>query len=98
MLAHAPEVAAPPDLQVFLGDGESVVRLCEDVETARLVGALGCDEDAVRLLRPTADPSSKLVQLSEPEDVRVEHDHDGRVRYVDADLDDGRRDEDLDEP
>ena len=54
------------------------------------------DEQAVRLLRPAPDPAAQLVELREPEAVGLLHDHDRRVRHVDADLDHGRRDEHVD--
>ena len=38
---------------------------------------------------PRPDAPAELVELRDPEAVGVEHDHDGRVRHVDADLDDG---------
>ena len=53
------------------------------------------DEQAVRLLRPAPDPAAELVELREAEAVGLLHDHDRRVRDVDADLDHGRRDEDV---
>ena len=56
------------------------------------------DEQAVRLLLAAPDPPAKLVQLREPEPVRPLDDHDRRVRDVDADLDHGRRDEDVELP
>ena len=38
-------------------------------------------------------PAPELMELREPEAVGVLDDHHGRVRHVDADFDDGRRDE-----
>ena len=44
---------------------------------------------------PAPDPSSELVELQQAEPVRVLDDHHRRVRHVDADLDDRRRDQDV---
>ena len=54
------------------------------------------DEQAVRLLRPAPDATAQLVELREAEAVGLLHDHDRRVRDVDADLDHRRRDEHVD--
>ena len=50
-------------------------------------------EQAVRLLGAAADAAAQLVQRREAEAVGLLHDHDRRVRDVDADLDHRRRDE-----
>ena len=42
------------------------------------------------------DASAQLVQLRQAEPVRVDDDDHRRVRHVDAHLDDGRRDENVD--
>ena len=47
---------------------------------------------------PPPDPAAQLVQLADAEAVRVQHHHDRRVRDVDADLDDGRRDQHVELP
>src|SRR5215472_9845353 len=46
MLSYAPEVAAPPDLQILFGDHEAVVRVFEDGKPARVVRPFGGHEDA----------------------------------------------------
>ena len=51
------------------------------------------DQQAVALVAASPDPAAQLVQLREPEAIGLLHDHDRRVRNVDADLDHGRRDE-----
>ena len=72
-------------------------RLDERLETGlRGVGQLELragDQQAVRLLGATADAAAELVELREAEAVGLLHDHDRRVRDVDADLDHRRRDE-----
>ena len=65
-------------------------RDCGDVGQLELVAR---DEQAVALLRAAADAAAQLVQLRETEPVGLLHDHDRRVRHVDADLDHRRRHE-----
>ena len=45
-----------------------------------------------------ADAAAQLVELRQAEALGVLDDHDRRVRHVDADLDDGGRDQDVDLP
>ena len=52
-------------------------------------------QDAVRLVRAAADAAAQLVQLRQAEALGVLDHHHRRVRHVDADLDDRRRDEDV---
>ena len=56
------------------------------------------DEQAVRLLRAPPHAAAELVQLGEPEAVGLLHDHDRRVRHVDADLDHGGGHEHVEPP
>src|SRR5919197_4658970 len=88
------------DLEVALRELEAVRRLDHRLETlARGVRQLLLrprDEQAVRLLRTATHPPAELMQLSETEAVRLLHDHDRRVRNVDADLDHRGCDEDVD--
>ena len=49
-------------------------------------------------MRGAADATAQLVQLGESEALGVFDDHDRRVRDVDADFDDRRRDEDVELP
>ena len=59
-----------------------------------LVGRLR-DEDAERLDRAAPDAAAQLVELGEAEPVGALDDHHRRRRHVDADLDHGRADEDV---
>ena len=64
-----------------------------------LVGGVpvaGVDEQAEPRQAATPDPAAQLVQLRDAEPVGVHDDHDAGVGDVDADLDDRRRDEDVD--
>ena len=49
--------------------------------------------DAQRRQGGASDAPAQLMKLSETELLGVEDDHEGRLRHVDADLDDGCRDE-----
>ena len=53
---------------------------------------------AVRLIRPAADSPAQLMQLREPEPLGMLDHHHRRVRDVHADLDDRRRDEQVQLP
>ena len=101
-LAGADELPLAADLEIALGELEAVGRRHQRLEP--LDGRLGelvpvsRDEEAVRLLGPAADAATELVQLGEAEPVGLLHDHDRRVRHVDADLDHRRRDEHVELP
>ena len=96
-LARAEQLAGPAQLEIDLGQLEAVGSLHERLEARDrglrelLLGPR--DEQAVRLLRASTNTAPKLVQLRKPEAVGLLHDHDRRVRHVDADLDHRRGDE-----
>ena len=96
-LPRAEQLTLAADLEVPFGELEAVGRLHHRLET--VVGDVGelllraRDEQAVRLLRPAPDAAAELVELGEAEAVGLLHDHDRRVRDVDADLDHRRGDE-----
>src|SRR5206468_8511107 len=98
-LARAQKLSLATDLEVLLRELEAVRRRSERLEPLlRAVGELlarARDEQAVRLLGTAPDAPAQLVQGREAEPVRLLHDHDRGVRDVDADLDHGRRDEDV---
>ena len=82
--------------EVFVGQLEPVGganhRL--DARPRLLVLRVGLvEQDAVAPVRSAADPAAELVQLGQAEPLGVLHEHHGRVRDVDPDLDDGRRDQ-----
>ena len=101
-LARAEQLAFAADLEIALGELEPVGRRHHRLEPLdRALGQLlprPRDEQAVRLLGAPADAAAQLVELREPEAVGLLDDHDRRVRDVDADLDHGRRDEDVELP
>src|SRR5438093_4051494 len=97
-LPASQKVARPPRLEVFLGDREAVRRLLEDAEPlARLFPRVPADDErAERAAGRPSDAPAELVQLREAEALRVLDDHERRLRHIDADLDDRRRDQDAD--
>ena len=93
----AEQLACAAQLEVDLGQLEAVGGLDERLQPGdrrlRQLLLRPRHEQAVRLLRPTPDAAAELVQLGQAEAVGLLHDHDRRVRHVDADLDHGRRHE-----
>src|SRR5258708_6502622 len=96
-LASAEKFARAAEEEIRFGDFETVGSADHGFEArARFVRQTeGGDEDAMGFLRAAADASAKLVELGEAETLGVLDDHDGGVRDVDADFDDGGGDEDL---
>ena len=92
-LRRAGQLAGFAQPQIRFGDREAVRRLLEHVQPFDLAGVVGRNQDAERLRDAAADAAAQLVQRREAVAVRVQHDHDRRVRDVDADFDDGGGDE-----
>ena len=85
-----------PQPEILVGQLEPVGRPHHRVQArARLevVGSACVEQHAVGTVRAPADAAAQLVQLREAEALGVLHQHHGRVRHVDADLDHRRRDE-----
>ena len=80
------------DGEILLGDAEPVFRFAKNGEPRRrcLAERPLVEENAARRLRAPANASAQLMELGEPEALRVLDDHDGGVGRVDADLDDCR--------
>ena len=83
--------------KVFFGDAEAVGGFAHDAQAAlcgvaqrRLV-----HEQAVGLFAAASDPAAQLVQLCEAEAFGVFDDHQGGIRHVHADFDNGSGDEEL---
>ena len=93
------QLALAAQLKVLLGQLEAVCRLDERLQAlAGIVGQLflgARDEQAIGLFGAAADAATQLVELGQPEPVGLLDDHDRRVRNVDAHLDHGCRDEDV---
>ena len=85
---------APRRREILLGDVEAVERSAHDLERAR-APADRCvrEEDAEGPMRSAPDPPAQLVELRQAEALGVLDEHHARVRHVDPDLDDRRRDE-----
>src|SRR5262249_22425016 len=75
--ALAEQVAGSARLEILLGDGEAVGRLLERREAGPRLGrrAPADDECAPRLAVATSDAAAELVELREPEALRVLDDH-----------------------
>ena len=86
----------PRSSRSFCGEHEAVLRLDHRLQaTLRVATGLVGEQDAVGLRRAAPDPAAELVQLRQAEAVGPLDQHDRRVRDVDADLDHGGRDEDV---
>ncbi len=95
-LRGAEYVAGAAEFEVFFGDFEAVDGVAHDVELAAVVVArFGiAEEDAPGAVFAAADAAPELVELGEAVAFGVVDDHDGGVRNVYADFDDGGGDED----
>src|SRR5262245_41219650 len=90
------EFPRPSYREVDLCDLEPVVGPRRRLDAAPGIGRRhGVEQDAVALERPAANATSKLMELRETEALSVLDQHDGRVGHIDADLDHGRRHEDV---
>src|ERR1035437_10203788 len=95
-LSFAEQVAHAAKLEVRLGDLEPVVRAHEDLETPGHLRTHVAEQNAEALRGAAADATAKLMELGEAEALRMLDEHHGGIRDVDADLDRGGRDEDID--
>jgi len=95
-LPHAEELAGAAQFQVCLGQLEAIVGGLEDIQSLlRRLAGVGAEDVAVGLVRAAPDAPAKLVQLREAKAVGILDDHDGGVGNVDANLDDGRSDQNI---
>jgi len=96
VLARAEKFPWAAEFQVAFGDFEAIGG--GDHGFQAFFGfagdGLGSDKDAVGLFWAAADAPAKLVELREAEAIGVFDHHDGRVRDIHADFDDGGGDED----
>ncbi len=88
-ISRSRSASSNPSFVATIASSRSVAVLGELLAGAR-------HEEAVRLICAPPHPAAKLVELGEAEAIGLLHDHDRGVRDVDADLDDRRRDEDVD--
>ena len=93
-LSESEEGSRTANLEVFLGEEKAVVAFNESVKT--VVGAVfSRKEEAIGLVCPASDASAKLMELGESESVGVFDNHDSGIWHVDAHLDNGGRNEDM---
>ena len=94
-LPRAEHVAFAAQLQIFLGDAETVFGLAHDGETCfrRNTERRAVEQETARARSATADAATQLVQLRQPETLRVLDHHHARFRHIDADLDHGGGDQ-----
>ena len=95
MLLRAKQIAHAAEAQVRARNRKSVLGVGEDRQSFRGVGAYIAEQNAVGLLATTSNAATQLVQLRQAESLRVLNDHDGGVRDVDANLNHGRRNENI---
>src|ERR1700722_4226667 len=95
-LPGAEHVALAAQLQILLGDAETVFGLAQDLEprARRFAQRPLVEEETSRAARSATNAPPQLMQLCEPEAFGVLDDHDCRIRHVDADLDHRRRNQD----
>src|ERR1700685_1867232 len=94
MLASAEKFSGAAQFQIMLGDFEAV-RSRDHSFDALAGGAhdvFGRDEHTSGFFAPSANPTAKLVELSQAKAIGVFDKHHGCVRHVQADFDDGGRD------
>src|SRR5262245_1851917 len=83
-LPHPQVVSGTAQLEVFLGDAESVFRRLEHLETRLgLAGTAGQADEAVARVLPASDAPPQLVQLRQAEARGVLDEEDGGVGHVD---------------
>jgi len=97
-LAGAEELARAALGEVEFGQGESVLRLdhCVEAKLGLFSYVASGHQYAEALRRSAAYAAAELVHLREAEALCVVDDHDGGVGDIDADLDDGGGDQDID--
>ncbi len=95
-MPRAEEFAGAALMQVAVGKDETVVGLGHGLQALVLdiILVVG-DEQAVGLRRAAADASAQLVQLGETESVRTLDQHDGGIRHIHTDFDDGCGNQDV---
>ena len=87
VLPRAEEVARAAQLQILLRQRKAALRAAHRVEPRFIVlAAVVGNEDAIRLPWPAPHAPAQLMELREPEALRVLDEHDRGVRHVHADL------------
>ena len=93
-LRRAEQIARPALIPVRFRHFEAVARLLQHRQLRRRFRRfLVAQQDAIRLVLAAPDAAAQLMQLREPEALRVLDQHDGCIRHIDADFDHRRADE-----
>ncbi len=97
-LPRAQNLARAAEPQILLRDAEAVLGLAHDGEPRprRLPKGRGIEQKAGGRLVAAADAAAKLVELGEAETLGMLDHHHRRIGHIDADLDHGRGDEEID--
>ena len=91
-MGSAQHVALSSQFQVSLRQCESIGGGHESLQTLHGVEGIdggGGEQQAQSWMPPTSDATAELVKLRNSEAVSIQNDHDGGIRDVNADLDDG---------
>ena len=93
MLRRAKEITRAAGLQIILRHGEAVRCAAQKLQPLahRVVAVVG-NQNAAGIRRAAPHAPAQLVQCRQAEPLGILNDHDRRVRHVNADLDDCRRD------
>ena len=84
-LADAEQISGASQLQILIGNIESVIGFIQDVQSCRrFFRFIGVYENAVALVFASSHTSSQLVQLCQTETFRIFHHHDGCIGHIDA--------------
>ena len=96
MLRRAKEITRAAGLQIILRHGEAVRRAAQELQPLahRVVAVVG-NQNAAGIRRAAPHAPAQLVQCRQAEPLGILNDHDRRVRHVNADLDDCRRDKNV---
>ncbi len=96
-LTGAEQFPRAAQFQIALGDLEAVIGLAQHPEPA--LGRFGqgsmIEQHAMGGHRPPADPAAQLMQLSQPQPLRVLDDHQAGVGHIHPHFDDGGSDQQL---
>src|SRR5437870_4135743 len=94
-LARSGHLAGATQLEVDLSETESIGAGNHGADTfsRNVVDSIRSHQDTQRLLGAAPDTAAQLMKLRKPEPFCVLNEHDGGVRDIDSNFDDGRGDE-----
>jgi hypothetical protein len=90
-------LALPANFQIFFGDAKTVGRFFHNSEPLARDGGffIAGQQNAKRLFGAAPDAPAQLVKLRQTEAFGVFDNHQRSVRHVNADFDDGRRNQNI---